>query len=119
MGSTTTATDHWVTRRIRLREWRPECAAITESLRQQQGVATVRADTSRARVTIGYDVLETGYVELEGLFADGGCPLASGWAARLRRALYRYLDENTRANARHRPAPCCSDPGELYTRKHK
>ncbi|HKJ88169.1 MAG TPA: hypothetical protein VKA48_06645 [Gammaproteobacteria bacterium] len=119
MSETTPTGDRWLTRRLRLQQWRPECASITEALGQAQGVGRVEVDEARARVTVDYDVLETGLGEVERRFAGTDCPLAAGWTARLRRALYRYLDENARANARHRPAPCCSNPSELYTRKHK
>ena len=119
MATTTPSDDNRVRRRLRFQGWRPECTAVAEALQRHEGVHRIQADETRARITVDYDVLETGFEQLQGLFSEGGCPLAMGWTARLRWALYRYLDENARANARHRPAPCCSNPSELYTRKHK
>lgn len=119
MSGPSESNDRWRTRRLRLQEWRPACSSIANALRGREGIRLVEVDQAHSRVRVGYDVLEVTFAELESRFAAGGCPPARGWPARLHRALCRYLDENARANARHRPAPCCSNPSELYTRKHK
>ena len=105
-----------VRRKIRLRglSSRERVEAVNRALCALEGMREVRVDSGRQCVLVCYDASRLSFGQIE-----SACPPTPGWWARLRAALYRYMDENAHENAGRKPAPCCSNPGEIYARKHR
>ncbi len=110
-----------VRRKVRLRDLssREHVEAVKRALRALEGMREVRVDSGRQCVLVCYDASRLSFGQIEQALVESGCPPAPGFRARLRAALYRYMDENAHENAGRRPAPCCSNPGEIYARKHR
>ncbi len=91
---------------------------IRGCLEELPGMEQLVFDDGRRRLELTYDASLLGLPVIEQALADAGCSAADGRWSRMRRAWYRYLDENARANAMAKGA-CCSNPEEVYAKRHK
>jgi hypothetical protein len=68
----------------------------------------------RGQLLVSYDSSLVGIRDIEALLDRAGIARASGFGWRLKSAWYRFLDENTRANAHSRGGACCNRPPSAY-----
>ena len=110
-----------VRRKVRLRGLasRERVEAVNRALRALEGMQEVRVDSGRQCALVCYDASRLSFGQIEQALIEAGCPPAPGIWARFKAALYRYMDENAHENAGRKPAACCSNPGEIYARKHR
>ncbi len=83
------------------------------------GMQQVVFDVGRRRVLLNYDAAHLGFRRIEQALTDAGWPLATGRWPRMRYAWYRYLDENAHTNAEGKGGACCSNPSDIYAKRHK
>lgn len=83
------------------------------------GMKEVAVDSGHQHVVVRYDSSRLSFGEIEQTLVEAGCPPAPGSWMRLKAALYRYMDANAHENAGHKPAACCSNPSEIYARRHR
>jgi copper chaperone CopZ len=92
---------------------------IHDCLGGLDGVQEVDVDSARKRVRVVYDAAQVGFEAIEKVLIDAGYPLADNWWVRFKSGWYRYLDENARANAQSKGGACCSNPSDIYAKRHK
>lgn len=109
-----------VKRTIRLqRHGQMDSAALQARLETLAGMAEVHVSPDGARLKLRYDVTRTGLDEvLELLAQTGHRPAKRGWQ-RLRHGIYRYTEQTARENLRAGGGACCSNPADIYARRHK
>jgi len=91
---------------------------IQTCLNELPGMQQVVFDVGRRKIVLTYDASRLGFWSIEQALTDAGWPPAVGRWARMRHACYRYLDENARTNAEAKGA-CCSNPSDIYAKRHK
>lgn len=92
--------------------------AIRESLSGINGVQAITVDAEHKIAWVIYDSSHIGFGEIEQLLNDCGHPISDSWWSRKKSEWYRYLDENARANAQHKPV-CCSNPKDILAKRNK
>ncbi len=83
------------------------------------GMQQVEMDLERRKVSLTYDAAKLSFWSIELALTEAGWPPANGRWTRMRYAWYRYLDENARANAETKGGACCSNPSDIYAKRHK
>lgn len=110
-----------VSRKLLVPGLRDETCAqtIRECLGEMTGVLDVKTYLINQRVRISYDAAQIGFNVIQEELTDSGYPLADNRWGRFKYAWYRYLDENAKANAESSGEACCSNPSDIYARRHK
>lgn len=92
---------------------------IHDCLGELEGVQEVDIDLARKKVRVVYDAGQIGFEAIEKVLIDAGYPLADNGWVRFKTGWYRYVDENARANAQSKGGACCSNPSDIYAKRHK
>lgn len=92
---------------------------IHETLDGIDGIQQVIIDVYHKQIWITYDAAQIGFGEIERLLSECRYPVSNSWWSRYKSAWYRYLDENARENAQSKAGPCCSNPSDIYAKRHK
>lgn len=85
-------------------------AALERTLGEVDGVLRVTANTSKGWVEVDYLQTKTDYQTLEGVVAEAGFSVQTGWWPRLKSGWYQNLDTTSRANAAIPASACCNKP---------
>ena len=74
---------------------------------------------NRKTVQITYDNSLIGFGDIERSLTECGHPISNSWWSKYKSGWYRYLDENAKANAKIKGSACCSNPSDIYAKRHK
>lgn len=98
-----------VTRKIPVRgEDGGQLSAAISHLQEHPGIASANVGEDR-RLAVCYDASRIGFVEIEQILDGAGVERPASLLWRIKAELFRFTDENARANARVTPS-CCSRP---------
>jgi len=79
-----------------------------------------QAECKKKKIQMVYDVREINLSTIEAQLRKAGMPLKSTILWRIKRAFYRYVDDNIRAASGSSEASCCSNPHDVYvSRRHE
>ena len=83
------------------------------------GIQKFRINVDKKNIHMTYDASQIGFGDIERLLREYGYPVSGSWWSRHKSGWYRYLDENARANAQSKGGACCSNPSDIYAKRHK
>lgn len=92
---------------------------IRQYLERLKGMSRVVCNVERQRLTLVYDAAQLNFRTIEDALVASHHPVSETRWARLKAGLYRYLDENAKANMASKGGACCSNPSEIYARRQK
>jgi len=79
-----------------------------------------QADCKGKKLKLIYDVRRMNLSTIEAQLGNVGLTPKATLAWRIKRALYRYVDDNIRVASGSSEAGCCSNPQDIYaSRKHE
>lgn len=97
-----------------------DCARnIRESFFGVDGVQEITLDADHKTIQITYDASQIGFGDIEYLLSDCGYPVSDSRWSRYKSGWYRFLDENAQSNAQSKGGSCCSNPSDIYAKRHK
>jgi len=76
-----------------------------------------QADCKEKKLKLIYDVRKMNLSTIEAQLDKADLSPKATLAWRIKRALYRYLDDNIRATSGSSEASCCSNPQDIYARR--
>jgi hypothetical protein len=91
-------------------------SALSHALSELDGVVACDLDHRRTHLRVRYDVTLTGLDAILQVLDRFGLAPAPGLGGRLRFGLYRFREQNMRANARAPTPACCNHPPEVPTK---
>ena len=108
---TTAHDDKVVKRRIRLagKPSDEQARRLEQELKQVDGVMSLSVEKERGRLELVYDVTGADLDDLLARSKDYGFQPRRSLPTNTRLGWYRFLDQNIRDNAGHKPH-CCSEP---------
>jgi len=79
-----------------------------------------QAECKKKKIQMIYDVSEINLSTIEAQLRKAGLALRLTMLWRIKRAFYRYVDDNIRASRGNNAASCCSNPHDIYaSRRHE
>lgn len=92
---------------------------ILENLEGIPGMIDIEFDHERMSVRVVYDSSKVGFDLIEKTLATIGYPISETNWSRMKSAMYRFQDENSKNNASSTVSSCCSHPRGIYTKSNK
>ena len=92
---------------------------ITKLLAELTGMQQVDTDIKKKRLSVSYDSSQLSFADIEDALVTVGFPPTYNWWTRIKAAGYRYQDENDRITASSKGGACCSNPADIYAKRHK
>lgn len=89
------------------------------SLEGVDGVMNVTMDPGTHKLRVTYDETRITFTAIENLLTERGYPLSNSRWSRLKRAYYRFTDENVQDSAAKPSGACCSHPRGIYGKHDK
>ncbi len=93
--------------------------AIYSLLGDLPGMQRVGIELKKKRLSVSYDTSQLGFADIEAALVSASFPPVNNWWARFKSAWYCYQDENDRITATSKGGACCSNPGDIYAKRHK
>lgn len=92
---------------------------IHEYFDDMPGMLDIEVDHERMTVRVVYDSSQAGFDQIERVMATAGYPISDTYWSRMKAAMYRFKDENSKNNANSTASSCCSHPRGIYTESNK
>ena len=94
---------------------------VVETLGALEAVELVDINVVRGQLQVTYDAQKMEFPALAETLKQAGYPLAKGLWQWVKGGWYAYIDATAKANARAHCAggACCSNPSEIYARRHR
>lgn len=83
---------------------------ISRLLENINGVYKVSVNTEKNRLSVWYNILNTGYTALLKLLEDSDISVKQGMLFHIKRNFIEYTEQNMRENAKAPPPLCCNKP---------
>jgi hypothetical protein len=85
-------------------------SAIIQEIDAVFGVDAVSFEHEEQTLHIGYDVTHCDLGGLENIVKINGAEISHDWWTNFKEGYYQFVDENIRANAKHKPWSCHTSP---------
>lgn len=92
---------------------------IRECLAGLAGMQQVDINLAHKQIRLIYNAAQLGFADIEAALVTAGYPPAHNRWSCIKSAIYSYLDENARVNATSKGGACCSNPSDIYAKRHK
>lgn len=97
-----------VIRHLKLESVTPEnISAVVDEIDQLYGLDGVSFDEKSQVINLAYDASRVGIQGIEEIFEKHGVDICHNWWTNLKEGYYRFVDDNVKDNAKHKPT-CCN-----------
>ncbi len=90
---------------------------LLDEIDQLCGIERVAFDDHDSVLHLSYDASHCQLGELEAIIDKHGAKVADGWWNSFKEGYYRFVDQNVKDNAHHKPLSCHQAPPNARTKK--